>query len=71
MSKQEQLPVKLFRPFGPAIMEIDMPEEVVNNVNNYVEKIIKDKKKLKTLDMGDKLVGQVKQEIAFENDFYE
>ena len=71
MSKQEQLPVKLFRPFGPAIMEIDMPKEVVDNVNDYVEKITKDKKKSKKLDMGDKLVGQVKQEIAIEKDFYE
>ena len=48
-----------------------MPKEVVDNVNDYVEKIIKDKKKSKKLDMGDKLVGQVKQEIALEKDFYE
>ena len=37
MSIQNQTNVKLFRPFGPTIMEMDMPEEVVNNVNNYVE----------------------------------
>ena len=50
MSKQNYPNVKLFRPFGPTIMEIDMPEEVVNNVNNYVEKIIKDKEKSRELD---------------------
>ena len=48
-----------------------MPKEVVDNVNDYVEKIAKDKKKSKKLDMGDKLVGQVKQEIALEKEFYE
>ena len=59
MSKQNQTNVKLFRPFGPTIMEMDMPEEVVNNVNNYVEKIIKDKEKSRKLDAGGQLVGQV------------
>ena len=71
MSKQNQTNVKLFRPFGPTIMEMDMPEEVVNNVNNYVEKIIKDKEKSRKLDAGGQLVGQVTQEISLEKDFYE
>ena len=57
MSKQNHPNVKLFRPFGPTIMEMDMPEEVVNNVNNYVEKIIKDKEKSRKLDAGGQLVG--------------
>ena len=62
---------EVLRPFGPTIMEIDMPEEVVNNVNNYVEKIIKDKEKSRELDAGGQLVGQVTQEISLEKDFYE
>ena len=52
MSKQDQIPVKLFRPFGPPIMEIDMPEDVIKNVNDYVEKTTQDKKKIKELDAG-------------------
>jgi len=67
----QQTPVKLFRPFGPPIMEIDMPEDVMKNVNNYVEKTTKDKKKVKELDLGDQLAGQVTQEIALEKSFYE
>ena len=47
MSKQDQIPVKLFRPFGPPIMEIDMPEDVIKNVNDYVEKTTQDKKRSK------------------------
>ena len=71
MAKQDYPNVKLFRPFGPTIMEIDMPDEVVKNVNNYVEKIVQDKKKSKELDAGGQLVGQVTQEISLEKDFYE
>ena len=71
MTKNYHPNVKLFRPFGPTIMEIDMPDEVVKNVNDYVEKIVQDKKKSKELDAGGQLVGQVTQEISLEKDFYE
>ena len=71
MTKSDHPNVKLFRPFGPTIMEIDMPDEVVKNVNDYVEKIVQDKKKSKELDAGGQLVGQVTQEISLEKDFYE
>jgi len=71
MSKQDHSNVKLFRPFGPTIMEMDMPKDVVKNTNDYVEKIIKNKEKSKELDAGDSLVGQVTQEISLEKDFYE
>ena len=63
--------VKLFRPFGPTIMEMDMPEDLVKNLNDYVETIIKDKAKSKKLDAGGTLVGQVTQEISLEKTFYE
>ena len=43
MDKKNNVNVKLFRPFGPTIMEMDMPEDVIKNVNDYVEKIVKDK----------------------------
>ena len=43
MSKQDHSNVKLFRPFGPTIMEMDMTKDVVKNTNDYVEKIIKNK----------------------------
>ena len=71
MSEKNQLLVKLFRPFGPSILETDMPKDLISNINNYVEKIAKDEKKSKDLDMGDKLVGQVTQEISLEKSFYE
>ena len=71
MSQQDQLPVKLFRPFGPSILETDMPENLISDLNNYVDKTASDQKKSKELDMGGKLVGQVTQEISLEKNFYE
>ena len=38
---------KFIRPFGPVICKVTMPDEIINNLNNYVDKIIDDKKKLK------------------------
>ena len=32
--------IKLFRPFGPAIAEIDMPDKLVSTLNNYIDDII-------------------------------
>jgi hypothetical protein len=43
-----------------------MPEEIINNLNNYIDNIIKDEKKSKILDMGERLVGDVTQEFEIE-----
>tara|TARA_B100001123_G_C15003997_1_gene904700 strand:- start:167 stop:814 length:648 start_codon:yes stop_codon:yes gene_type:complete len=59
----------LFRPFGPTIFKVVIPEKIVEELNNYVEKIILDKEKSKKLDHGHRLAGQVTQEFALEKDF--
>ena len=57
------------KPFGPTIVKVSMPEVLINNLNNYVDKIILDKEKAKSLDHGFKLAGNVKQEFKLENEF--
>ena len=61
--------IKVIRPFGPSIAKIKMPNELVNTLNNYVEKIISDENKTKELYHGNKLAGHVTQEFRLENDF--
>ncbi len=61
--------IKVIRPFGPSIARIKMPEMLVDNLNNYIDKIITDKNKSKVLDHGHKLAGNVTQELKLENDF--
>ena len=56
----------LYRPFGPSIFKVTIPEKMVQELNNYVDKIIKDEEKLKELDNGPRLAGQVTQEFKLE-----
>ena len=60
---------KFIRPFGPVICKVTMPEEIINNLNNYVDQIINNEKKSKVLDHGKNLAGNVQQEFALEEEF--
>ena len=62
---------KFIRPFGPVICKVTMPDEIINNLNNYVDEIIDDKKKVEELDHGKNLAGNVQQEFVLEKDFIE
>ena len=61
--------MKVLSPFGPKIAIIKIPKNIVNKINQEVDKILGDKKKLKKSDYSKKLVGQVKQEIKLNNKF--
>ena len=61
--------MKVLSPFGPKIAIIKIPKSIVNKINQEVDKILGDKKKLKKSDYSKKLVGQVKQEIKLDNKF--
>ena len=58
--------IKLLKPFGPSILKVSIPKPIIDNLNNYIDKIILDKKKSKELDIGDRLVGDVTQEFELE-----
>ena len=62
---------KFIRPFGPVICKVTMPDEIIKNLNDYVDKIIDDKKKVEELDHGKNLAGNVQQEFVLEKDFIE
>ena len=61
--------IKLIRPSGPAIAHIKMPENLIEELNNYTDKIINDEKKANELDVGKQLAGQLTQEFELEEDF--
>lgn len=61
--------MQLIRPFGPIIAKATMPKDIVNELNNYVDKIINDESKAKELDYGKMLAGNVKQEFLLEKEF--
>ena len=60
---------KFIKTFGPSIVKAKIPEKLLNDLNEYVDKIIEDKEKAKKLDLGSKLAGDVTQEIQLEGEF--
>ena len=60
---------KFIKTFGPSIVKAKIPEKLLKDLNEYVDKIIEDKEKAKKLDLGPKLAGDVTQEIQLEGEF--
>ena len=46
----DNLNTSVTRPFGPSLANVTMPEELINNLNKYIDEIIKDAKKSYKLD---------------------
>ena len=62
----EKVNIELIKIFGPSILKVNIPKPIIDNLNNYIDKIILDKKKSKELDIGERLVGDVTQEFELE-----
>ena len=63
----EKVNIELIKIFGPSILKVNIPKPIIDNLNNYIDKIILDKKKSKELDIGERLVGDVTQEFELEH----
>ena len=61
--------MKVIRPFGPTIAIVNMSENLVKKLNDYVDKTLVDEKKSQDLDYGKKLAGNVKQEFLLDKEF--
>ena len=57
------------RVLGPAILKVKIPDEILNKLNEYIDKIINDDSKLKKLNYGEALGGDVTQEFLLEVEF--
>ena len=63
--------INILRPFGPSIAKVQLPENMIKSLNEYVEKVITDENKSKELDNGKNLAGNVKQEFILEKEILE
>jgi len=61
--------VKIIKPFGPTVAMVKIPKNLIESLNNYIDKVVEDKKKSNELDYGKKLVGDVTQEFVLEKEF--
>jgi hypothetical protein len=55
--------MKILSPFGPRIAQLKFSKNLINKINNEVDRISSQKNLTKKYDYSRKLVGQVKQEI--------
>ena len=62
----EKVNIELIKIFGPSVLKVNIPETIVNNLNNYIDEIIKNKERSKELDIGERLVGDVTQEFEIQ-----
>ena len=66
---ENKLQYRLIKKFGPSIFHVRIPEDILKKLNNYVDETIKDEQKIKGLDVGKNLVGDVTQEFMLEHGF--
>ena len=61
--------LQILRPFGPSIVKLSIPDDLVKKLNDYTDRIILDEEKITKLDFSNQLAGKVKQEFLLENEF--
>ena len=72
MKKQDtNIEIKTIIPFGPIVLHTKVPMQVIDNYNDYCDKIMADKKKLKEQDHAHNLAGNVKSEFRIDKVFIE
>tara|TARA_B100001564_G_scaffold328350_1_gene312038 strand:- start:400 stop:1056 length:657 start_codon:yes stop_codon:yes gene_type:complete len=59
----------ILKPFGPSVLKVKIPENIVNTLNDYIDKTISDNQKANDLNLGNKLAGDVTQEFKLEQEF--
>jgi hypothetical protein len=67
----DKVDFEIFKRFGPSILKVKIPENIINNLNNYVDQTISDDKKIQKQNLGEGLVGDVTQEFSLERDIME
>ena len=65
---EEKINFELIRKFGPSILKVKIPENILNSLNNLTDEILVDKEKQKKLDFGNKLAGEVTQEFQLDEE---
>lgn len=60
---------KIIRPFSPAIGKYKLHEKIISVLNDYIDEILKDEKKIEESYHGKNLAGEIKYEIELSKDF--
>ena len=63
-----EIQYKNLKIFGPAVLKVKIPDEIIKVLNEYVDDVIKDNEKSKNFNLGESLAGDVTQEFFIENE---
>tara|TARA_B100001540_G_C15706984_1_gene596649 strand:- start:214 stop:852 length:639 start_codon:yes stop_codon:yes gene_type:complete len=64
----EKSKFEILKIFGPSVLKVKIPNEILDSLNNYVDNIVVNEEKIKKLNHGENLAGDVSQEFVLEND---
>ena len=67
--KKNRMDFEILKPFGPSIVKVVMPKTIVNEMNEYVDQIIKNKNEMDKLNHGQYLAGNVTNEFRLDVEF--
>ena len=67
----DKVDFEIFKRLGPSIFKVKIPQNIINNLNKYVDETIADEKKINNQNLGDGLVGDVTQEFFLEQNIME
>ena len=59
----------ILKPFGPSVLKVKIPENIIQELNKYIDEIIINKNKGNELNLGKSLAGDVTQEFKLEQEF--
>ena len=65
---EEKVNYRVIKNFGPSVFKVKVPETIIANLNNFTNEILASKEKQEKYDHGNKLVGDVTQEIKLNNE---
>jgi hypothetical protein len=61
--------INIIKTFGPTIAKTTIPEELIKNLNEYFDNVSENFEKNQKLNVGQNLVGMVKNEVLIEPEF--
>ncbi len=60
---------EILRPFGPSIAKVTIPNQIINDMNQYIDDLTVNKEKMSKLDHGQYLAGNVTNEFRLDIEF--
>ena len=60
---------EIIKPFGPSIVKVTIPDQIISEMNSYINDLSRDEKKMSSLDHGRQLAGNVLQEFRLDIEF--